>query len=133
MFSKGKYILAGLLITGLASFSQTVKFAGTADEKYNGSKVILYNRATGDHDSATLKDGRFELNVSYKEPSVYYFYSQYEMKTKGGYTPFGIMVTEPGTVNIEASMENFTASRVKGAKEYDLYSAYNKKSGDAHK
>ena len=133
MFSKGKYRLAGLLITGLASFSQTVKFAGTADEKYNGSKVILYNRATGDHDSATLKDGRFELNVSYKEPSVYYFYSQYELKTKGGYAPFGIMVTEPGTVNIEASMENFTASRVKGAKEYDLYSAYNKKSGEAQK
>lgn len=131
MFKKLQYLIAGLLLTGLASYAQEVKFAGTADKKYDGNKIILYNRATGDHDSAILKDGRFVFTVSFKEPTRYMFYSALELKTKGGYSPYGILVTEPGTIKIDADLENFSDSKVSGSKENALYKSFSAESGKA--
>src|SRR4051812_48876455 len=101
MYKKVKYLIAVLLFTGLASYAQEVKFTGTADKKYDGNKIVLYNRAIGDHDSAVLQDGKFVIAVPFKEPTRYFFYSDMERKAKGGYSPFGILVTEPGTIKID--------------------------------
>src|SRR5687767_3982437 len=95
--TKNTFLIAALLLTTLVTYAQEVKFTGTADKKFDGNKVILYNRATNDHDSAVIQDGKFVLTVSFKEPTRYFFYSQYEQKAKGGYAPYGILVTEPGT------------------------------------
>jgi len=77
--------------------SKPIVFSGTADTAYNGTMLILYNKITGDHDSVAVKDGKFELTLQFKEPTRYMFYSKYEAKKKGGYSPFGIIVTHPGT------------------------------------
>ena len=75
MPNRAQCLIAVLLLTGLASLAQEVKFSGTADKKYDGNKIVLYNRATGDHDSAVLKDGKFVLTVSFKEPTRYFFFT----------------------------------------------------------
>lgn len=121
---KAIFLLAPLLWAGMASFAQQIVFAGTADKKYNGSKVVIYNRSVGLHDSAYVKEGKFTFTLPFKEPSQYLFYSDYEKMAKGGYSPYGILVTEPGTVKIRADMENFAATQVSGAKENDLYRSY---------
>ncbi|HWJ92474.1 MAG TPA: DUF4369 domain-containing protein, partial [Flavisolibacter sp.] len=131
MFKKAKFFLAGFVLCAISSYAQELKFAGTADKKFDGNKIVLYNRATGDHDSAVLKDGKFLFTVAFKEPTLYFFYSQLELKTKGGYAPYGIMVTEPGTIKIDADLENFTASKVSGSKENKLYKSFASKSSAA--
>ena len=127
------YLIAVLLLAGLNSYAQKVSFEGKADKKYDGNKIVLYNRATGDHDSAFLKNGKFTITVSFKEPTRYFFYSDFERKAKGGYTPFGIIVTKPGTIKIDADIENFPSSKIKGSKEHELYSNFAVESSKAQK
>ncbi|MGV3528081.1 MAG: redoxin domain-containing protein [Flavisolibacter sp.] len=113
-----------LLICGLTGYAQEVKFSGTADRKFDGNKIVLYNSATGDHDSAVIKDGKFAFSVRFKEPTRYLFYSEYERKTKGGYVPYGVLVTQPGTIKLDADAANFSSTKVSGAQENELYSGY---------
>lgn len=131
MFSKLKFIIVCFLVAfGSASYAQDIKFSGTADKKFNGDKIVIYNRA-GVHDSAFIKDGRFSFTEPFTEPGLYMFYSEAEMKAKGGYSPYAIMVTEPGTVEINANVENFSDSKVSGSKENELYKSFAEKSGKA--
>lgn len=127
MFNKTKYLFASLLFTVVTSYAQELKFAGTADKKFDGNQIVIYNRATATHDSAVIKDGKFEFVLKFQEPSLYMFYSQFELKTKGGYSPYAILVTEPGTISISADAESFSNTKVAGAKENDLYKNYSAK------
>lgn len=115
----------------LSEVLKEVVFAGRADKKYDGDKVVLYNRVTNDHDSAYVRDGQFTFSVPFKGPTRYMFYSEFEMKSKGGYSPFGILVTEPGEILIDADIDNFPASKISGSKEQDLYSGFTAESGKA--
>lgn len=119
-------LLAFITLTAGSLFAQTsrIVFQGATDTAYNGQVVILYNKITGDHDSATVANGRFEISVPYKEPSRYMFYSKYELKKKKGYAPYGIIVTKPGTVHMKADMESFTGSIVSDNPENELYLAF---------
>jgi peroxiredoxin len=121
------------LFGAIFSYAQEVKFTGTADKKYDGNKIIMYNRTTGDQDTAVLQDGKFEITVSFKEPTRYFFYSDFERKAKKGYSPYGILVAEPGTVKIEADIENFLDSKIKGSRESELYSGFVAVSNKAQK
>jgi len=132
MLRRAKYFIAVLLFVSLASPAQDVKFTGTADKKFDGNQIVIYNRY-GLHDSAIIKDGRFVFDVPFKEPGLYMFYSQLEMKNKGGYSPYGIMVTEPGTIKINADVENFSDAKVSGSKENDLYKKFSQKGNEAQK
>jgi len=123
-------ILALVALHGPASAQvperiQHIVFKGTADTSYNGATLILYNKITGDHDSVAIANGRFEISVPFKEPSRYMFYSKYEVKKKGGYAPFGIIVTKPGEINLKADMETFSNSVVSDDPENDLYVGFN--------
>ncbi|HEY0175470.1 MAG TPA: TlpA disulfide reductase family protein [Pedobacter sp.] len=117
-----------LIVLSGSVFAQTadkqVVFKGTTDITYNGNVVVLYNKITGDHDSAIVANGRFEIAVPYKEPGRYMFYSKYELKKKGGYNPFGIIITKPGTVQLKADMESFANSVVTANPENELYLAF---------
>jgi len=103
-----------------AQDGESAIFKGTADAKYNGQKLIIYNHAINLHDSVTVVDGKFELRVPFKEPGRYMFYSDYERKKKGGYTPYGILVTKSGTVDLNADMETLANSAVKNDPENEL-------------
>lgn len=129
MFSKLKFIIVCFLLAfGSASYAQDIKFSGTADKKFDGDKIVIWD-GRGLHDSAYIKDGSFSFTVPYKEPGLYMFYSEAEMKAKHGYIPYAIMVTDPGTVKISADVENFLNSKVTGSKENELYKSLAEKNG----
>ncbi len=107
-----------------ASSVKLVVFSGTTDTVYNGTTLVLYNKITDDHDSVVVKNGKFQLAVQFREPTRYLFYSKYELKKKGGYSPFGIIVTQPGTFHLKADMESFGNTIVTNAPENALYLQY---------
>jgi len=120
-----------LLITNLVSAQlkeekNLVIFRGTADTIYNGSTLVLYNKAVAAHDSVQVNHGKFEIIVPYKGPARYMFYSKFELKKKGGYSPYGILVSEPGIIQINANMETLSNSVVKNAPENERYMAFTK-------
>lgn len=125
-----KHIILSLcLIAGMRTIAQAqqpdkITFEGTTDKTYDGSKLVLYNRITKDHDSVLVKDGMFSISVAYKGPSRYMFYSEFESKKKHGYAPYGILVAKPGVVSIKADMETIANSVVKNAPENDLYNQF---------
>lgn len=119
-------ILAFKLSAQTTAEKQLVVFKGTTDTAYNGKQLVIYNHATGDHDSVTVVNGKFELTVTYKEPTRYMFYSKYEAKKKGGYAPYGILVAKPGPVYIKADMETLANSVVENDPENELYSDFMK-------
>lgn len=132
---KKTFVASALLATTFVGFAQNakVKFVGKTDTIYNGSKLLMYNNATKDKDSAIITNGRFEISVNFKEPTRYYFYSDLERKKKGGYAPYGIIVTKPSEVTIKVNMDSMQATTVTGAPENDLYNAYVKESSAANK
>lgn len=130
MFKKVKILITVGLLVSCTSRAQEVKFAGTSDKKFDGNKIIIYNRS-GLHDSVVIKNGTFVFTVPFKEPELFMFYSQLEMKAKGGYSPYGILVTEPGTIKIDADAENFSDSKVSGSKENELYKSFAEKGNKA--
>src|SRR6185503_3885981 len=74
---------------------------GTADAKYNGEYVHIYNNVLKEkHDSIIIANGKFSFTRPFKEPTRYYFYSSYEIRTKHGYAPFGILIDRPSTVKL---------------------------------
>lgn len=103
---------------------QMVTITGTADTAYNGKMLILYNNTTAQHDSAMITAGKFFMAVPFKEPTRYFFYSKYELKKKGGYSPYGVIITKPGTIHLKADMESFANTVVANAPENDLYLQY---------
>jgi peroxiredoxin len=130
MLRRRNIILTGLILAGRLAFGQQagsnakIVFRGTTDTAYNGKEIVLYNKATKDHDSVMVRNGRFEVSVPFKEPSRYMFYSKYELKQRGGYAPFGILVARPGIVNMKADMKTFTNTIVPGNPENDLYKQF---------
>ncbi len=117
------------MLTAVVTNAQEVNFVGTAPKEYDGNKIVLYNHSTKDVDSAFIKNGQFSIKVKFKEPTVYYFYSAYEAKAQGGYVPFGILISEPGSVNIKANVEDFASSEISGSKENDLLNDFMEKTG----
>ena len=101
-----------------------IRFIGTTDSMYNGEEVVIYNRAIGVHDSAMVQNGCFTITAPYKEPGRYMFYSKAEIKKKHGYSPWGILVTKPGDVQMKVAMDSMGATTVSSAPENDLYNAY---------
>jgi peroxiredoxin len=125
-----KYIsVISLLLTGgqliaQGSDGKNLVFVGRVDTMFNSQEVVLYNKQTNNHDSARVNHGIFLFNVTYKSPGRYMFYSKYELKSRGGYMPFGILVTSPDTVFMEADLANFSNTKVHHAPENDLYNEY---------
>jgi len=110
---------------------QLVVFEGTTDAAYNGQKIIIYNHAINLHDSVTVVNGKFKISAPYKEPGRYMFYSDYERKKKGGYAPYGILVSKPGTIDLKADMDTLANSVVLNDPENELYTAFIKEGAPA--
>jgi len=104
---------------------------GTANPQYNGEYVHIYNNALKEkHDSTIIANGKFSFTRPFKEPTRYYFYSSYEIRTKHGYAPFGILIDRPSTVTLAADMDSFTKSKITGSAAQDVYDGYSAKAGN---
>lgn len=122
-------VLAAGISKGVAQGNIVIE--GTADPKYNGEYVHIYNNALKEkHDSTIIANGKFSFTRPFKEPTRYYFYSSYEIRTKHGYAPFGILIDRPSTVKLAADMDSFTKSKISGSAAQDVYDSYNAKTGN---
>lgn len=138
MNQKILFISIGCLLFFAGAFSQqgqsgNVVFSGTTDAKFDGNKVYIYNGITKLKDSAIVKDGKFTITVPFTEPTMQMFYSEYELRVRRGFRPFGIFVTQPSKITIKANMERFAFSLVSGSKEQDLYDKFQAAESRAYK
>jgi thiol-disulfide isomerase/thioredoxin len=100
----------------------SIVFEGTADAKYNGEYVHIYNHLLKEkHDSVQIVNGSFSFKRPFSVATRYMFYSSYELKTKHGYAPFGILVDHPSVVHINADMENLSGSKTTGSPSQGVY------------
>lgn len=128
-----KILLFIMLAAGIskAVAQGNIVIEGTADPKYNGEYVHIYNNALKEkHDSTIIANGKFSFTRPFKEPTRYYFYSSYEIRTKHGYAPFGILIDRPSTVKLAADMDSFTKSKISGSAAEDVYDSYSAKAGN---
>ncbi|MDB5087608.1 MAG: Thiol-disulfide isomerase or thioredoxin [Mucilaginibacter sp.] len=109
--------------------ANNIVIEGTADAKYNGEYVHIYNNVLKEkHDSTIIANGKFSFIRPFKEPTRYMFYSSFEIRTKHGYSPFGILVDHPSVIHLAADMGNFTNSKITGSAAQDVYDSFNAKS-----
>ena len=107
---------------------QSIVFEGTADAKYNGEYVHIYNNVLKEkHDSTIIANGKFSFTRPFKEPTRYMFYSSFEIRTKHGYSPFGILVDHPSVIHLDADMDSFTKSKITGSASQAVYDSYSAK------
>jgi thiol-disulfide isomerase/thioredoxin len=108
--------------------ANNIVIEGTADAKYNGEYVHIYNNILKEkHDSTIIANGKFSFTRPFKEPTRYMFYSSFEIRTKHGYSPFGILVDYPSVIHLAADMESFTKSKITGSAAQAVYDSYNAK------
>ncbi|SHN20977.1 TlpA disulfide reductase family protein [Mucilaginibacter sp. OK098] len=109
--------------------ANNIVIEGTADARYNGEYVHIYNNVLKEkHDSTIIANGKFSFTRPFKEPTRYMFYSSFEIRTKHGYSPFGILVDHPSVIHLAADMDNFTNSKITGSAAQDVYDSFNAKS-----
>ncbi|WP_224751197.1 TlpA disulfide reductase family protein [Mucilaginibacter pankratovii] len=111
--------------------TETIIFKGRAGAVYNGSMMVIYTRDLTD--SVKVTDGTFTLSAPYKGPAMYYFYSKYEAKRDGGYSPFSILVNSPAPVDINVGAEGLAKSVIGNAPENKLYHEFSKAGGGQQK
>ncbi|SHG34869.1 TlpA disulfide reductase family protein [Pedobacter caeni] len=108
--------------------NELIVFQGTANSKYNGEYVHIYNNMLGKmHDSVQVVNGTFTFKKSFIEPGMYSFYSGFELRTKGGYAPFSVLVDRPSTLQLKADMESFSGTSVKGSDAQEIYESFSEK------
>jgi len=106
--------------------SPMIVIEGTADEKYNGEFVHIYNHLLNEkHDSVMIINGAFMFKRPFKEATMYMFYSSFEVKIKHGYAPFGILVDHPSVIDLNADMESMPNSKVTGSDAQNVYAKFN--------
>ena len=111
-----------------AQDNQSIIFKGTTDPKYNGEFVHIYNNRMAEeekHDSAMVVNGTFTFKRTFKQPTICYFYSGFELRTKRGYSPFSILIDRPSVISINADMYHFNNSKVTGSDAQKIYDQFN--------
>ena len=123
----GTVVAMILSLSAGAQQKKNIIFKGKADPKYNGETIKLYNNKTKENDTAVIVNGSFELHATFTEPTRYMFASDYEVKMKGGFAPFGIVVEGPGVVRIDANIPSFYESKVSNAPAHEAVQWYNQR------
>lgn len=131
-----KILMAIFLLSVSSSYAQEkgdVIFEGIVDSKFDGTRIYLYNNVTGDKDTATVKDGKFQIVRPFIEPTRHMFSSEAERRKRGGYAPFGILVDRPVTIVMEGDLESFYTVKVSGSGPQAVLDLFNKQSAEAKK
>lgn len=115
-----------VLLLALPSFvsAQTVVIKGkfTGDTKgYN--KIYIYGNNVK-NDSAVMADGSFEFKVPFEKPFLPLFYTEYDKTVKRMYSPYPVLVEQPGEIilsegDIAKGMSSFKVSGLKSAEEFN--------------
>ncbi|SIO41827.1 TlpA family protein disulfide reductase [Chitinophaga niabensis] len=118
-----KKLFALLLLPSFA-FAQEVVIKGKFSGDTKGyNKIYIYGNNVK-NDSAVMVDGNFEFKVPFEKPFLPLFYTEYDRYVKRMYTPFPVLVEQPGEVilsdgDITKGMGSFKVSGLKSASEYN--------------
>lgn len=119
------FVLACLTLTSAwAQSGGKVVLLGEVDGQYNGTKIYMYNNITGDQDTVLVQDGKWRIELPFTVPTRHMLASEAESKKHGGYSPFGILVEEPGVVLIKGDLTAFYTAQVTGSKAHDVLNRY---------
>lgn len=138
---KSRYILPLLLSLGVSSslFAQKpvavkkIVFKGSAPTKFNGQYVYLFsNQPESIRDSSKIVNGAFLFSRPFTEARDYNFYSGYEKKATGDYSVLTIPVDKPSEISIQANIEKFELSEVKGSTQFFIFNAFVKKTNPVY-
>lgn len=130
MAKRVKILAATLILFATGVQAQQVKFNGTTDRSADGDKIIIYN-GTGLKDSSIVTNGKFSFDVPFKDPGMFRFFNATEAAKKGGYSPFAVLVTRPGTIQLQADVKDFKNTKVTGSEENAIYHRFSEKNGNA--
>lgn len=130
-------ILMIIILLGVSSVYAQEKgeviLEGIVDTKFDGTRIYLYNNITGDNDTATVRNGKFQIIRPFTEPTRHMLSSEAESKKRGGYRPFGILIDKPGKIVMKGDLEAFYAVKVSGSGPQAVLDLYNKQSAEASK
>jgi len=132
-----KIVYAGLMVALAvpAMAQKTVVIKGTVSGDTKGyNKVYIYGTGVK-QDSTEIHDGRFEFSLPFEESILPLMYLQYDLKLKGMYSPFGVLVETPGTVTISDIdiTKGLGSGKVAGIKSAVDYSTLNGLQSEAFK
>src|SRR5688572_24879262 len=99
-------IVALLLTLGSGAGAQkskpnTVTIIGTVSGDTKGFQKIYFYSRSRTKDSVAIKDGKFTVVLPYQKPDMELFYTEYDVKQKGMYSPFALLVDRPGVIYLK--------------------------------
>lgn len=90
-------------------------------------KVYLYNNITDERDSAKIVNGKFTIKRPFHVKTRHMFYTEYARRVKGGYAPFGILIDEPGVVEMKFDIQrsnNLNTAVISNSYAHELYESF---------
>ncbi len=125
MLKKTNFLVLLSLSVSCTAMAQKVVFSGVVDKKFDGNKIFVFDDNTKQNDSTTIKNGKFVIATKFKEPAMYFILNGLERKTaRDFYSPLRVIVSQPGTIKVDANMDQFGESKVTGSEDQDLMQKY---------
>lgn len=91
-------LLSGACFCALAQ--KVVTITGTVTDDTKGfNKVYMYGKNVKE-DSTTIHDGKFVLSMPFEKPLLVMLVSEYDANGGRAYTPYGLLIDRPGTIDI---------------------------------
>lgn len=108
-----------------------IKGTVTGDLK-GANKMFLYTRTS--HDSAIIGErGHYTFQFKFTEPGLKFFLPEYITAQGKMYSPFGILISQPGTYYVKMDVdEPMKNSELKGPEDMLLYNQFEKNYGAAY-
>jgi thiol-disulfide isomerase/thioredoxin len=114
---------------------KTVTIIGNVIGDTKGYNKIFYYASGTKVDSAEIVNGQFKLTLPFAALFTQLFYTQYEVKTRGSYRPFPLLIDQPGTITFTNMKieDGFFGATIEGSETAALYHSYVKQQNDVYK
>lgn len=127
-----RYILLAFLSIAVNTYAQGNKeqiiIKGTINGDTKGfNKVYCYGEGIPKGLVQEITNGNFEFIIPFDKPVFPRFYTEYDLKVRNGYMPFGVLIDKPGLVIITVGNidSGFVSSNVTGILSAVLYQTFN--------
>ena len=118
MLKKAKYLVAGLLLSGLVSYTQNAKVQGNISGLKETSLIIhYYSGRTPKSDTIKVKDGKFKWVAKMQEP-----------QKVGIMFPrrFVQFFVESGNIKVAGTVDSLHKLKITGSRSQEEFEAYNR-------
>jgi len=111
--------------TLFAQIDLKIKGKVTGDTK-GFNKIYVYSHQS--QDSAEISsNGEYQMLIKSDFPDIRYIYLQYDIKTKGGYSPFPLFIEKSGTLNLDFELgKDLFSAQINGPARSVAYFNYSK-------